>query len=494
MNRSIFSRKQTWGVKARRTGNLKYRPLIVETLETRRFMSAFSPLQSAALETGSGAVNLSDEMVSSSAFFAPQVPIAVSREENVSQGSAAADLVELNVIPAASPKSAGQEMPRLSAVSGTEEAMQIAMNSDSNFNLGEGGTVNPLAPEILGIPPGDAGGLAGGNGGGRLPLEIPGFSGYGNAYYLTDMTSMPRAVWLYAQYFGNQQRVVPEMTVLPRAASDFSAGSSGVFGTSLGFPISYSELSGSDRQESKDGEEEEKEESEETPEIQERKIEHFIQEEMDRKLLDLLERKKFFEKQRSPLKYQLQKPVFPENVPIPKDWPGRKETAPLDEGGDSELPGETDYPEREFSPDDWHWIDTFFGKGTEIGTDPLAEKKNTGIFSAWDESSRRTDEKITDSLFRTDCFSGFGRGFPLKNTADNEPDFFSRFPQSMKSFLKRSESTFFPSRENGLERRPQDEVKIELPSRNLSLSPLALPEVRQILPKPETDFENQSQD
>lgn len=494
MNRRLFGRKQTWGAKARRTGYLKYRPLIVEPLETRRFMSAFSPVQSAALETGAEMATLSDEMVSSSAIFAPQVPIAVSREENVSQGSAAADFGKQDVDQAASLNKADLETLRRLAVSGTEESELIAANAELGLVSGmTAETANTLAQDFPSIPPGDAGGLAGGNGGGRLPLEIPGFGGYGNAYYLTDLASMPRVVWLYAQYFGNQQRVVPETTELPRSDENLSAGSAGLFGTSLGTPFSYSYLSGSDKDDSGDESDEKKEESrnekEEVPPIQERKIEHFIQEEMDRKFLDLLERKKFFEKQRSPMKYELQKPVFPEDVPIPEIWPGERKQDSQEFRPEPGIPGERNWGDESILPNDGDWIDRFFGNGVPL---------------------RKEEERITDSLFQSGSFGELGNAGELRNaddrtipdaregngllevvTEDERADWSGRFQQSWENFLKKSDSTLSPSREN-LERRPQDEVEMEQPSRSLNFSPSASPDIRRILPKPETDIENQS--
>ncbi len=476
MNRGLFGRKQTWGMKVRRTGNLKYRPLIVEPLETRRFMSAFSPVQPAALETeGAEIADLSDEMVSSSAIYAPQVPIAVSWEENVSQGSAAADLEKQDIVSEASLKKTGAEIPLLT-VDGAEKLDGLA-SAESRLNSVASETANTLAQEIAGIPPGDAGGLAGGNGGGRLPLEIPGFGGYGNAYYLTDLTSMPRVIWLYAQYFGNQRRVVPETTDLPRSEDDISAGNSGLFGTSLGMPFSYSDLSGSDKNESEDGGEEKKDEAEGAPPVQDRKIERFIQEEMDRKFLDLLERKKFFEKQRSPMKYELQKPVFPENTPIPEDWPGESTPELRDEKPKPEqrIPEEMNFWNKSFFPNNEDWIDYFRGRGVPL---------------------RRDEEQITDAIFQSGNF-GKEKGeenVPRKEITEvGNDDFFSRFSKSRKSFWKKSDSAFIPSQENRLERKPQDEMKFELPSRNLNLSPLASPSVRQISPEPETDTENQLQ-
>ena len=99
----------------------------------------------------------------------------------------------------------------------------------------------PTRFRIPGIPSGDTGGEAGFNGGGALALEIPGFSGYGNAYYLDIFdASLPRTIWLYAMYFRNQARITPGPVYLARPTIDHAWENCAFDGYHIGGSVYFS--------------------------------------------------------------------------------------------------------------------------------------------------------------------------------------------------------------------------------------------------------------
>lgn len=111
----------------------------------------------------------------------------------------------------------------------------------NTFQYGAGIPTRPFFP---GIPSGDTGGLAGFNGSsGVLALEIPGFSGYGNAYYLDIFrSSLPRTIWLYAMYFGDQVRVTPGPVNLARPVIDNTSASSVFGGYHIGGSVYFARI------------------------------------------------------------------------------------------------------------------------------------------------------------------------------------------------------------------------------------------------------------
>lgn len=282
---------------SRRTGYLKYRPMYVEPLEDRCMMSAFSPFQAAADGSSVSAQKLAGgagDLVSPTAVYAPEttgVPMTVS------------------IGGTASPENAAVTQTGGPVTLITSESA-ATLNPEEWFEAG--GIPEQLS--IGGIPPGDAGGVAGGDGGGRLPLEIPGFSGYGNAYFLDNANdSLARIVWLYAEYFGNQQRVVPLTTDLPRPRMNDAWNRYGLFGSSLGGTVFYDE--------NPQAPVEKKEKAvpkEVLPQKPEREMEHHLDTEMEKTLQDLIRQKQYFEQKRTPEPYELEQPVLPPNAPLPR--------------------------------------------------------------------------------------------------------------------------------------------------------------------------------
>lgn len=195
--------------------------LMIEDLEDREMLSAISPVAANVQE--------SDTLMASTAVYAPASvsPASTATVEIVQHGTTPA-------APAAAEKSLTATPPQASmvdAVFASDAATQATRASwfqnpsliDLSDMPGGGGIPADYRPPIPGIPGTDTGGVAGYNGGGRLPLEIPGFQGYGNAYYLDiNDETLPRTVWLYAQYFRNQPRVTPGQTWLVRPDIDYS--------------------------------------------------------------------------------------------------------------------------------------------------------------------------------------------------------------------------------------------------------------------------------
>lgn len=320
-----------------RPRNLRFRPMCAEALEERMVMSALSPLQPAvSMET---AAKVPEDLVSSSAVYAPAIPgegtlhtEGLSLPEDAAAGS---------ILPGQpSEKGTDRTAARLTDVSWTAlegEGIRWAERSSAALaaaeevsetavgDMGEELTDDPAQSLIPGIPPGDAGGLAGGNGGGRLPLEIPGFGGYGNAYYLTNVNEpLARVIWLYAQYFNDQQRVAPSQTELPRSRTDYSSSTTGLFGTSLGGMIYYDEIDGDG--DAKPPEEEEMPKIEEENALpksrsEEPRIEHHLEQELEHTLQKMIPWEFNGEIPRSWEKYELRKPQIPEVLPKPQELP-----------------------------------------------------------------------------------------------------------------------------------------------------------------------------
>ncbi len=312
-----------------RPRNLRFRPMCAEALEERMVMSTLSPLQPAvSMET---AAKVPEDLVSSSAVYAPAIPgegtlytAGLSLPEDAAAGS---------ILPGQpSEKGTDRTAARLTDISWTAlegEGMRLEELTD-----------DPAQSLIPGIPPGDAGGLAGGNGGGRLPLEIPGFSGYGNAYYLTNVGEpLARVIWLYAQYFNDQQRVAPSQTELPRSRTDYSSSTTGLFGTSLGGMIYYDEIDGDG--DAKPPEEDEMPKIEEENALpksrsEEPRIEHHLEQELENTLEKMIPWESNGEIPRFWEKYELRKPQIPEVLPKPQELPEiwNGEDAPSEYGPD----------------------------------------------------------------------------------------------------------------------------------------------------------------
>lgn len=438
MTQRSFNTNRKWGVKPRRPENLKFHPMFLEPLEDRKVMSALSPFQAAALVTSAeDAASSTEGLVSSTAFYASAVPKTEPASGTASQGSAAAVSSQDPVMP--------QE--DLQALSITE----VGLGTEAGTGLTSAGFA-PLTPEeyfelggipgqlvIPGIPPGDAGGMAGGNGGGRLPLEIPGFGGFGNAYYLNlSGDTIGRIVWLYAEYFGNQQRVVPQMTVLPRAGLSQFGTDYGLFGTTLASPVFYYETPEAQ------GEKKEKEIQKETQKDQnENQIEHRMNQELERTFQNLLQRKQFLEKKRSPEEFEFQQPQYPDGVPIPyeqgpENVPG-PETPEKGEAPDGVIPPEEDQPE--VRPE---------GIPGQVPERELKLPENPPISASW----------LLDHLFAKENFR-----------QDLTP-WFQRRKSSSQGVI--SESS------------PQGEVRRESHTPENVLSSKAMPAVRQEKPLPET--------
>ncbi|MDO4630432.1 MAG: hypothetical protein Q4C70_14735, partial [Planctomycetia bacterium] len=358
-----------------------FRPMYFEPLEERQVMSAISPVSVTALEVSPCMDDSAEDMVSSVAVYAPVVPEAVSMGEAVSQGGAVnldlmgnsdltvpsdfmvnADFVgkaktsRNAVTHRVSPEildatwaiavglNENGEGRNLRISEGVSGRISEGVNKDINdgltpLNVSEGentfnspnvptDTFNPDifgpdfggVPGFPGIPGGDAGGVAGGNGSvAQLPLMIPGFDGYGNAYFLTlSGDSIGRIVWLYAQYFNDQERVVPKMTVLPRAETSTSNYDSGLFGTSLASSVYYDEQPdaptpkrGKRRPDTIPGENGE--------ENHENQIEHHLDQELQRTFRNLLQRKEFLERKRTPERFPEITPLYPDGVAIPRE-------------------------------------------------------------------------------------------------------------------------------------------------------------------------------
>ena len=76
-----------------------------------------------------------------------------------------------------------------------------------------------------------------------MALEIPGFSGYGNTYYLDIFrSSLPRTIWLYAMYFGDQVRVTPGPVNLARPVIDNTSASSVFGGYHIGGSVYFARI------------------------------------------------------------------------------------------------------------------------------------------------------------------------------------------------------------------------------------------------------------
>ncbi|MDO4570888.1 MAG: hypothetical protein Q4D38_10920 [Planctomycetia bacterium] len=207
------------------------RGLAMESLEAREMMSvsAAQPIQEENL--ASDAAQVAQERGGSTQ------EVASLREANV-------------VATTASVQNANAAQNALSAT-GTSATGTDGNRTNYGGNSFETGGI-PGAIYVPGIPPGDAGGMAGGNGGGRLPLQIPGFQGYGNAYYLdiNDQT-LPRVIWLYAEYFRNQARVAPGLAYLARPEMNRSYENYSYFGVKLSpsvFSLVHPDMEDDERQ------------------------------------------------------------------------------------------------------------------------------------------------------------------------------------------------------------------------------------------------------
>lgn len=319
MNRGLFDT-------TRRRRNRQFRPMYFEPLEERQVMSAISPIPVTALEVSPRTDDSTEDMVSSVAVYAPAVPETVSIGETLSQGSVvtnhSSNLTSQNTV-----------THRISPeILDTAWAIAVGLNENGNEIGNEQNTpTDSFNPDIFspdfggipgfpGIPGGDAGGVAGGNGSiAQLPLMIPGFGGYGNAYFLTlSGDSIGRIVWLYAQYFNDQERVVPKMTVLPRAQTSTSNYDSGLFGTSLASSVYYDERP--DTQTPERG----KRHSdailgEDGKESRENQIEHHLDQELQRTFRNLLQRKEYLEKRRTPERFPEVTPLYLPGEAIPRE-------------------------------------------------------------------------------------------------------------------------------------------------------------------------------
>lgn len=313
-----------------RPRNLRFRPMFAEALEERMVMSTLSPLQPAA--SMESIAKVPEDLVSSSAVYAPAIPGEgsfhsedLSLLENAAAGSILPGQPSVN--------GSDRALARLTDASWTVLEGERTNFADRNFtapaetleisetavgDVGEELTDDPAQPMIPGIPPGDAGGLAGGNGGGRLPLEIPGFGGYGNAYYLTNVGEpLARVIWLYAQYFNDQQRVTPTQTEFPRSRTDYSSSTTGLFGTSLGGMIYYDEIDGDG--DAKPPKEENVPKNEEENAIpkkrsEEPRIEQRLEQELEHTFQELFRKGNDGETPPNE-KRELRKPVIPEELP-----------------------------------------------------------------------------------------------------------------------------------------------------------------------------------
>lgn len=191
------------------------RTLMMENLEDREVLSAISPIAANVPETAS--------LMDSAAVYAPATIVP--------ETTGTVEMIQVNATPSNGENVAHptlQQAQSTDALFASEETLNATLfQSQSLIGLpsmpGAGGIPANYRPSIPGIPGTDTGGVAGDNGGGRLALEIPGFRGYGNAYYLDiNDETLPRTVWLYAQYFRNQPRVTPGQTWLVRPDIDYS--------------------------------------------------------------------------------------------------------------------------------------------------------------------------------------------------------------------------------------------------------------------------------
>ncbi|MDO4585130.1 MAG: hypothetical protein Q4D62_13630 [Planctomycetia bacterium] len=190
------------------------RTLIFEDLEDREVLSAISPVAANVPETTS--------LMDTTAVYAPAT-VAPETTTSVEMVPAHASL-QSEAWSTPTP----QEAEATDAFFATEEIATMALfqsrSTNSLFDITGGGAVpGNYRQSIPGIPGTDTGGVAGYNGGGPLPLQIPGFRGYGNAYYLDiNDETLPRTVWLYAEYFRNQPRITPGQVWLVRPDIDYS--------------------------------------------------------------------------------------------------------------------------------------------------------------------------------------------------------------------------------------------------------------------------------
>ncbi len=306
MNRGLFNT-------TRRRRNRQFRPMYFEPLEARQVMIAVSPISATALEVSPRTDDSTEDMASSVAVYAPIVPETVSLGEAVSQGSAVANH-STNVVARISPEILDAAWAIAVGLNESNDAIDSGLNTMTDVFSSDFGGV----PNFSGIPGGDAGGVAGGNGSvAQLPLMIPGFGGYGNAYYLTlSGDSIGRIVWLYAQYFNDQERVVPKMTVLPRAERTTSNYDYGLFGASLASSVYYDERPdaqaperGKRRPDATPGEDGE--------ESRENQIEHHLDQELQRTFRNLLQRKEYLERKRTSERFPEMTPLYPDGAPIP---------------------------------------------------------------------------------------------------------------------------------------------------------------------------------
>ena len=178
------------------------------------------------------------------------------------------------------------ESPTVITTSAVVEPAVVVQMSEEPTALGIN---DPLVNSpIPGIPPGDAGGVGGGNGPGRLPLQIPGFEGTGNVYTLNLATeSLPEIVWFYAYLFGNQKRVSPSTADLEQPKTDLEGQD--YFGVRL-FGDMFNSLSNIDLS-LEDTEEQPPEEPEEQPQPEGREeIEKELQKEIERSLQEEIPR------------------------------------------------------------------------------------------------------------------------------------------------------------------------------------------------------------
>ncbi|MDO4576020.1 MAG: hypothetical protein Q4D98_12485 [Planctomycetia bacterium] len=208
-----YANHYTWNKPFRKRRWKKFRELRLEALESREM---FSTVVDAAIP----ATTEMEALTSPVEWHAPQTPTVAKPS---TEFSPAAIPVEAAVsVEPVSPEETGEGFAPLlpdavnQVVSASDWLADRNMAATSPSQQFEDGGI-PSTLKIPGIPGGDTGGAAGYNGGGRLPLSIAGFNGYGNAYYLDiNDETLPRIVWLYAQYYRNQVRLVPTHVALNR--------------------------------------------------------------------------------------------------------------------------------------------------------------------------------------------------------------------------------------------------------------------------------------
>ncbi len=420
-------------------------------------MSAISPFQAAASGMTAGAQQMArgaGDLESPVAVYAQEtpgaVPTTVSIGETASRENAA-------VFPTASP-AASPAAPQI-----LMSASSFTSSLNANFTLNPGGWFEtggiPASISIDGIPWGDAGGVAGGNGGGRLPLEIPGFSGYGNAYFLDNADdTLARIVWLYAEYFGNQQRVVPVQTNLPRPDVNTSSDNYGLFGSYLGGSVFYAE--------EEQGPVEKKEKKEPKiiePQRHENQMEQRLDTELDRSFHDLLKQKKFFEQKRTPEPFPLEQPRLPPNAPLLK--PENQDSKPPTENKEkSETPESLKIPAPTENP----------AEEQKMNRNPKENfNRNPYENTEWELELRRLQEELR----RNSTGDGISaEEWDLISEAVAKNDLYSLNPHSdlIGAVLQNEEvwkkDPLRPTREVISETQSQEEALYEVPSREYTRS------------------------